>query len=706
MTNLNQISTPKIPLSAFLNPMRDHAKRSGFKYIPTINKRPVLNDWPNKASNDHAQMDQWETDFPGSMLGLPTGAANGIIVIDLDVKPSQDTDGIAEWGEIIHQYGEGLPPDTYTVSTPSGGLHIYFRAPEGIKIPNSVSLLGKGIDVRGDGGQVVSVWAETQDGRIYEPATDTTDILSLPEWLLNLLIDKNQHIKKPPCFLDGRIPEGKRNQNLHRFLATSRSHGMETSDLIEIGIILNPRICTPPLSEAEVLTIAESAGRMARNYSLDNMGNAERLVDKFGASIRCADDKDWYIFKGNKWTYSNNGEINELAKQVATDLQSEAKSIQTSNEELHKKLISFAKSTRNNPLAMVRLAQSDPKITCSRADFDKSPYLLNCMNGVIDLKTGSFSQPAPEMMLSKQCAANYSAETECPRFMKFLTDTFEGDQNVIDFIQRLYGGVGLVGDNPENIMVIFHGLGKNGKSILANTLLKVFGSYSDTIRHEVLMMTQSGNISHDKADIQGARFALASEPPKECKLNPSVIKELTGGDEIKARHIYQNSARFTCTALITLVTNWMPEIGAGDNGLKRRLILVPFSREVPESERDPNIISKLMEEADGILTWLVEGRMEYLKHGLKIPDKVRDATNAFKTDMDWLEYFISEECIHTPSARTQAQDLYGAYLRFSSHKLAKFTYVSEREFFLLLGRNYKKTVIKGLTYYLGLELKK
>jgi putative DNA primase/helicase len=374
------------------------------------------------------------------------------------------------------------------------------------------------------------------------------------------------------------------------------------------------------------------------------------------------------------------------------------------NSEIVKALQKLAHTTQNNPFHMLNLAASDPRVAITLEDFDTNPYFLNAKNCLVDLKTGLALPHNSAYLITKQCNANFLTDAQCPLWMEFLNYVTENDQSLIDYLARMFGGVGLVGDNPERALVILFGYGKNGKSVFADVIRHVMGSYSDILRQEVITIGTTNNKNHDIADLKGARFLLASEPPPGVKLNGSVIKELTGGDQIKGRHIYQHSVKFRCEGLITLVTNWEPEIEAGDNALKQRLHFVRFNRIISPEKCDPLLGEKLKLEADGILAWLVRGRMDYLDKGLATPERVLNETLAYNTDADWLELFLNTICKLDSECKEQAEKLYVAYSRYMFDQMQTKSMLPKQKFFNLLARRFGKTHIKGLTYYSGISL--
>lgn len=668
------------------------------------NKKPLVTGGFKAATIDPEIIKQWFCHtYPGAMIGLPTGQITGLLAVDVDMKNGKDgLKSLQEW-----ESRNGVLPETFTVKTPTGGYHLIFKLPEDVKISCGVSVLGEGIDIRGDGGYVVAVGSINEAWERYDIDCDLPVALA-PQSLLDFLTLKKS--KKEPAVVNGKIPEGRRNDSLFRLICSWFSMGVNSKEQLElIAQYANLILCNPPMSEAEVSRTVESVFRYDPAYSFDNMGNAERFASRFSNVTKCVNGKDWYVYGNGVYTPDITKKVHEMAKEIARDIEAEAKHAPNSPEgvldsDILNALNKLAKTTKNSPLTMIPLAASDPRIAIDPKQFDQEPHLLNCKNAIIDLKTGSRLEHGANYHMTRQCNANYDPDAKADSWNKFLEYAMEGDQEMIDFLARLYGGIGLYGGNSEHVMAIIFGHGRNGKSIFIEALRYVMGSYSDAMRQELLMAKTTQNLAHDMADLKGARFLSASETPPGAKLNGSVIKQLTGGDMVKARHIYQSSVAFPCEGLISLVTNWEPEIEAGDAALKERLLFIKFNRIVPKEERNPHLAEELKTEADGILGWLVRGRLDYLQQGLSVPDRVRSETKQYGTDMDSFENFINSECIQGADYKVQAQHALAAYKTYMLRNSDYRNTLSDIKFYQLLARRFAKKTVNGCNFYHGLKL--
>ncbi len=669
-------------------------------------KKPLVAGGFKAATTDPEIIQQWfGQTYRGAMIGLPTGQITGLLAIDVDMKNGKDgLQSLRIWED-----ENGVLPDTLTVKTPTGGYHLIYELPEGVHIPCGVSVLGEGIDIRADGGYVVALGSINEAWESYSfDSEEYVPVSQAPQFLLNFLVSKK--FKKEPIVIDGVIPEGRRNSSLFRFLSSCYGLGMTSRDLLErIAQTINPILCKPPMSEEEVSRIVESVFRYEPSYSFDAMGNADRFADRYCDFVKCINGKDWFVYDSGIYVPDVTKQTNEMAKVIARDIEAEAKHAMAApdnclDDDIKKALNKLAKTTKNSPLTMLPLAASDPRISIDPKLYDQEPHFLNCKNCIVDLNTGERLDHDPKFLMTRQCNANFDTNAKTERWNAFLSYAMEEDQEMVNFLARLYGGVGLYGGNPDHVMAIIFGHGRNGKSIFIEALRYVMGSYSDVIRQEVLMARTTQNIGHDIADLKGARFLSASETPPGARLNGSVIKHLTGGDMMKGRHIYQNSVTFPCEGLISLVTNWEPEIEAGDAALKARLLFIKFGRVVPKEKQNVRLADELKQEADGILAWLVRGRLDYLKQGLNVPQRVWDETRQYNTDMDSFENFITSECILDPLVKEQAKDIYNRYRNCLVTQWEGKNMLTEVKFYKLLERSFPKKKVNGKSYYHGIKL--
>lgn len=400
-------------------------------------------------------------------------------------------------------------------------------------------------------------------------------------------------------------------------------------------------------------------GQVPSHEPLTDLGNARRLVETHGHRIRYVPVwKRWLIWDGKRWADDDTGQIWRCAKHVARNMLHSAADAPTAED--RDRLIKAARRAESATglRAMVELAGTEKTVALAPRDLDADPYLLNVSNGIIDLRTGNLRPHDPAAHLTKLCRAAYRPDAEAPRFAAFL-ERIQPQQEMREFLRRLLG-YGLLGLVVEHVLPIFHGQGGNGKGTLLETVLAVMGDYASAVESELLVASQSAHPT-GVADLFGLRLALAQETDSGRRLAESTVKRLTGGDTIKARRMRENFWAFEPSHLVVMQTNHKPIITGTDEGIWRRVRLVPFDVQIPESERDGHLRSRLLLEVDGILSWLLDGYRDYTDQGLAAPTAVTDATADYRASSDDLGRFIDERCLTGPHFYARVDDLFSAW---------------------------------------------
>jgi putative DNA primase/helicase len=315
--------------------------------------------------------------------------------------------------------------------------------------------------------------------------------------------------------------------------------------------------------------------------------------------------------------------------------------------------------------AMLELATSEPGIPVLPDQLDADPWLLNCPNGTLDLHTGELRPHRREDLITKLCPTPYVRKALAPTWLRFLDDVFSvdgrPDGDLIDYMQRLLGYC-LTGDTREHLLAVFYGTGANGKSVLINTLLHVIGEdYAMTAMPDLLMARSGDRHPTEIASLFGRRLLVCQETGAGRRLNEALVKWLTGGDKLQARRMREDFWQFTPTHKAILVTNYKPEVRGTDNGIWRRLRLIPFAVTFAEDKQDKDLPAKLAAEAPGILAWLMRGCQEWQERGMLTPARVLAATKEYREEEDVVGLFVQECCTTGGQLSCRASDLYGRF---------------------------------------------
>ena len=303
-------------------------------------------------------------------------------------------------------------------------------------------------------------------------------------------------------------------------------------------------------------------------------------------------------------------------------------------------------NNRNRITNVLKLAES--WLPTSTWKFDSDPMKLNLANGIFDLKDNNLEEHSHKHLCLKQSKVSYKKGATAECWIEFMNTIFSGDQELIRFVRQAVG-YSLSGLCDPQALIFCYGSGANGKSTFFGVLRDLIGDYYQGIQIETLLANrfQSSSSQYDRARIKGARMVVSDEVPEGRKLNESLVKNLTGGDEIHARNPYEKPFSFFPTHTLWMYGNHKPVISGMDHGIWRRIYLIPFIVTIPEDKQKPQDVlwEEFSRENSGILDWALEGWKDFQTNGLVIPEAVRKATSEYKSESDTLETFINENCI-------------------------------------------------------------
>lgn len=398
----------------------------------------------------------------------------------------------------------------------------------------------------------------------------------------------------------------------------------------------------------------------ARNTDL---GNALRLVARHGRDLRYSHAwGKWFTWTGRHWSLDGSGEIERRAKETVAAIHTEALELQDTNYQEGEELAKHAKrsESRKSLQDMIILARSEPGIPVAIQDLDQDPMTLNLLNGTLNLETLELRQHRRGDNLTRLLPLEYHEDADCPIWKAFLHQVLDGNEELIDFLQRFIG-YSLTGDVSEQVLLFLYGTGANGKSTFLNTILQLMGPYAIQAAPDLLMTKSGDTHPTELADLHNRRLAICTEIEAGRHMAEVTVKQLTGGDRIRARRMREDFWEFEPTHKIILAANHKPVIRGTDHAIWRRIRMVPFTVTIPEADRDPRFPQYLRDELEGILTWAIEGARAWRETGLQTPDIVKAATSDYQDEMDLLGHFINECCIVNSSVSCTVKDMYEAY---------------------------------------------
>jgi len=444
-----------------------------------------------------------------------------------------------------------------------------------------------------------------------------------------------------------------------------------------------------------------------QEFTLDDMGNARRLVAMCGNSIRFSYIKNsWYCWDGKVWLEDETGAINRLADNTVEAMYTEA--IKLTDQDKRDKLLKHAAKTRSiaGRKAMIEGAKHLEGIPVIPADFDKDVWLLNLQNGVLDLKSDKLYPHNPDYMITQISNASYNPSAKCPRWLDYLDKVTDGNADLMKYMQKAVG-YSLTGNTGEECLFILYGTGRNGKGTFAETLIHLLGSYAKTAQVDSLMLknVSGSGANPDIARLKGARVVNAAEPQKNSRLNESLIKQLTGGDMVTARFLYGKEFEYRPEFKLWINTNYKPQISGNDEGIWSRVKLLPFTVYFPPEKRDPHLKDFLREkEIDGILNWALEGLKLWQKEGLEMPETMKLATTDYRCEMDIMQKFLDDCTKLKNNSSVGALALYKVYTQWCSEN-GEYV-LSNTKFGRDMNRYLNKRNCRTGVVYLNIELTK
>ncbi|WP_284325874.1 phage/plasmid primase, P4 family [Cypionkella aquatica] len=321
----------------------------------------------------------------------------------------------------------------------------------------------------------------------------------------------------------------------------------------------------------------------------------------------------------------------------------------------------FARSSGNTAKIKAALTEAEVPLAVRVEDLDTRPLDINTQSGVLRFvvtpRSGTFPlvdvqdlPPDRALRMTKIMTVAYDTTALCPIFTAFL-DRIMPDPDMQRFLQRWFG-YSMLGITNEQALAFFYGMGANGKSVLMEVMARLLGSYAATAKIESLTgqnRRSGGDATPDLINIVGARMVRTSEPEKGVQWQEGLIKQLTGGEPILVRDLNEKFFEVTPIFKLTIAGNHAPDIRGMDDGIWRRLMIVPFDVQIPKAEKIPydTLVKSLLDEGPGILNWMVEGARYYLEGGLAPPDQVVNATDTLRADADPYGKFLDTNCIVT-----------------------------------------------------------
>lgn len=390
-----------------------------------------------------------------------------------------------------------------------------------------------------------------------------------------------------------------------------------------------------------------------------DIANAKRLIRLHGENVRYVGPwGKWITFDDKRWLIDDMARVETLAKDVSDNL---FHRLITSGVPANSKAMKFAVATAKMSGIRNMISAARGEVAIHHSRLNRHPMLFNVQNGTLDLETGELRRHARGDFLTQVAPVKCDVNADCPRWLSFLEEIMGGNQELVRFLRRLVG-YALTGAIREHVLPILFGTGANGKSVFITTLQNLMGEdYAVQAPTGMLMLKKYESHPTEIAGLFAKRFVAAVETEGGNLISETLVKQLTGGDRLTARRMREDFWTFTPSHKIWLATNHKPSVHGTDEGIWRRLRLVPFNVTIPDSKKDLTLSEKHKGELPGILNWALQGCREWQEHGLDEPAEVTDATREYRHESDYLGGFIEECCLVGPGCQVRATSLFDAF---------------------------------------------
>lgn len=663
--------------------------------LASRNKVPIVDNWTEMATVDEDIIRKWSTVNKNCNWGIATGKSSGVFVVDIDPKHN----GPAEWKKLV---GSNKVPKTLEVVTGTKGTHLYFKYPKGMYVSNSG--LTKGVDIRGEDGNIVIPPSTHPNGRKYMWAKgktpDKTKIAIAPRWLTNKI--KESSTVDFPTAIGDKIDKGERNNTIfHQSLFLARQ-GAFPEFIVTAMKTWVKETKEFDMKDKEIEATVQSAYKHYENekkarktfnqIELSDVGNARRLLLDHSENMKYAIGMGYHIWNGKKWLYDEElltasqlaiYSMDKLRDETVEKMKEKNSKSETSVlGRIHQWSISSHNAAKLK--SMIDIAKSYPEILKrpDELDNEETNFLINLNNGTLDLRTRKLVPHNKFQFITRLSEHNYDPKAKCPTWMSTLNFAFDGNKEMIDYFQRAVG-YSISGDTSEQCFFICWGPeGNNGKSTILEALQRILGA-------DYAMMSDARVISSKEKDnhvlaslalLNKVRLVSVNEFGENSVLDEELIKQLTGGDTIQAKRLYMAPFTYKPIFKIWVRANSKPIVHGTGNAFWRRVKLIPFEHSIPAKKRKPRhvIDAALEKEADGILAWAVEGFKMWYEKGLQDPQEVKNASNVYKGESDIINLFW-EECVEDAKDNTIARGvLYSTFAEWSRGQGVRYVMTSDK----------------------------
>ena len=402
-----------------------------------------------------------------------------------------------------------------------------------------------------------------------------------------------------------------------------------------------------------------------RRLHLTDLGNTGRLVGGFGDDLRYSPQKRvFFFYDEQRWKPDITGQVYRWAATTVRGIYKEAANVGDAEE--RKAVVKHAAKSESATAieAMVKLTRHQPGVPILVDELDTDPWLLNVLNGTIDLRTGQRQPHSRDDLITKMVPIAYDPGATHPVWTTFLKTVTGGDDDFAAYLQRLAGYLA-TGLTHEKSFWFLYGPTDTAKSTFMEALRNALGDYAMVADFDTWLARRDiGGNRGDLARLHGARAVFSSEVPDNARFDAKLVKAITGGDPLTVAAKYEAEFCFTPTFKIVLGGNRAPIIHEEDQAMFLRCQRLPFNNRIAKENQDPEVRRALTDPNDAgpaILAWIVAGCQMWQRDGLAPPEAVQRSSAEYRGEMDIFQSFLDDRCEMEPTARATKAELRAAY---------------------------------------------
>jgi P4 family phage/plasmid primase-like protien len=606
--------------------------------------------------------------YPGENVALATGVKSGVFVLDVDVKPKKNGSpsvGAETLAGLVAKYGP--LPVTVEARTWSGGSHYFFKMPEGGALGCRIGFLPD-LDIRANGGYAL-IAPSTIQGKPYtwvrSPAD--CDCCPAPSWLLAILDKPKAPIT--PADATGLIVEGNRNGELTRRAGKMRAAGVAADEIYTTLARLNATRCSPPLSDKDVRVISNSVARY--DPSVDNLflatphdqeGHYQVFMALHGKNVLYTREMGWLVYHNGFWDKDLSDKY--LSEWITDTLRRRKQAIMLGG--LKFTLSKFEASRAN--IDSVKAICRD-RLLSRLSDFNAEPHLLNCNNGVLNLKTLELVPHSPDFLFNYKLATNWNPEVDSLAWVDFVGSCVGEDPadfsetiTALELLQ-IAAGYSLTGDTTAETMFYVFGPPRSGKGTFMTALQSLMGPLSNTVNIGTLCSaSKCDNQNFELAGLSLCRYVTVAETGRDTYLDSGRIKNLTGNDPIQCAFKFKDSFRYTPIFKIWVSSNHEVNVDAGDDAVWDRMRAFHFLNSHKDCP-DTSLKRRMIAGSEAVLLWCAQGAQAWFRlqeQGKPMPrtDKMREYLKDRKDEADYVMQFLDDDGIAKPDYNSSGFDGY------------------------------------------------